>query len=38
MEAPRLDDGGASKLEQQAEQMEAEVQEISEHLALEEAA
>lgn len=38
VEAPRLDDGGASKLEQRADEMEAEAQEISEHLALEEPA
>jgi hypothetical protein len=35
VDAPQLDDGGASKLEQQAEQLEDEAQEISDHLAQE---
>ena len=34
-DAPRLDDGGASKLEQQAEQLEDEAQEIADHFAQE---
>jgi hypothetical protein len=38
VDPPRLGDGGASKLEQQADQLEAEAQEISDHLALEEVA
>jgi hypothetical protein len=38
VEAPRLDDGGASKLEQQADQMETEAQEIRDHLSQELAA
>jgi hypothetical protein len=38
IDAPQLADGGASKLERQAEQMEAEADEIHNHLAQEKAA
>jgi hypothetical protein len=35
VEAPRLDDGGASKLEQQADELENEAGEIRNHIAQE---